>query len=79
MRYCKVCGRTDNDHHEPDWIEIPAGCVCDWREWDYHKMSKLPLVCSEYEGDGTTNCQTCEHDKECHTHNSRISGADNTR
>lgn len=66
MRFCKICGDKEEDHHEPDWLEIPKGCVCNWREWDYYKMISVPSVCGKYVGDGNTNCETCEHDLECH-------------
>ena len=65
-RVCKICGETEAQHHEPKWLEIPAGCVCNWREWDYHGMDVLPKVCGNYIGDGKMNCRICEHDKECH-------------
>lgn len=70
-RVCKICGDFEDEHHEPDYLEIPAGCVCDWRTWDYDNKTALPPACSEYKGDGKENCQTCEHDKECHTPNDK--------
>lgn len=66
MKICKVCGETQEEHHLPDWLEIPDGCVCNWREWDYERMSQLPPVCDRYEGNGKQNCSRCEHDKACH-------------
>ena len=66
MKICKVCGETQEEHHIPDWLEIPDGCVCNWREWGYDGMSSLPPVCDHYEGNGTQNCSRCEHDKACH-------------
>ena len=66
MRICKICGAKEDEHHEPDWLKIPKGCVCDWRTWDYENRVKLPPACSEYKGDGKENCLTCEHDEECH-------------
>jgi hypothetical protein len=71
MKICKVCGETQEEHHIPDWLEIPAGCVCNWREWDFERLSSLPPVCDHYEGNGTQNCSRCEHDKECHVFDSR--------
>jgi hypothetical protein len=65
-RVCKTCGVAEEDHHEPDWLELPDGCVCDWRSWDYSNKTVIPPVCGEYKGDGVENCETCEHDKECH-------------
>lgn len=65
-RVCKVCGEFEEDHHIPDWLEIPDGCVCNWREWDFENMKSLPPICEEYKGNGTLNCERCEHDKECH-------------
>lgn len=66
MRICKICGDSEDRHHEADWLEIPNGCVCDWRTWDYDGKTKLPSICNEYKGDKKENCQTCEHDYECH-------------
>jgi hypothetical protein len=66
MKVCKICGEKEDEHHSPDWLEIPEGCVCDWREWNYEKMTTLPPVCDEHQGDPNTNCTRCEHDKECH-------------
>ena len=77
-RVCKICGDFEEDHHDPDWLEIPAGCVCDWRTWDCDNKTKLPIACAEYKGDGKENCQTCEHDQACHTPNDKLSdGANN--
>lgn len=73
-RVCKTCGEPEETHHEPNWLELPDGCVCDWREWDYDRKTKLPPVCGEYKGDGSCNCETCEHDKECHAANARNQG-----
>ena len=69
-RVCKICGAFEFDHHEPDYLEIPAGCVCDWKTWDYYDKSSLPPACEKYEGDGEQNCEKCEHDKACHGHES---------
>lgn len=63
LRVCKICG---DEHHEPDYLEIPLGCVCDWKTWDYDGMTSLPPACDRYEGDGKQNCSKCEHDKACH-------------
>ncbi len=52
MRICKICGAKEDEHHEPDWLKIPKGCVCDWRTWDYDNKVKLPSARSKYEGDG---------------------------
>jgi hypothetical protein len=65
-RVCKICGEFEDKHHEPDYLEIPAGCVCDWNTWDTDGKTRLPPACSQYKGDGRQNCETCEHDKECH-------------
>jgi len=61
-RVCKICGETEQEHHDPDWLEIQDRCVCDWREWDYDKMERLPPVCEEFVGDERYGCQRCEHD-----------------
>ena len=71
-RVCKICGELEENHHEPDWLGLPDGCVCDWRQWDYNDMESLPPVCGEYKGDGACNCETCEHDKACHTANAGV-------
>lgn len=68
-RICKICGEPEDEHHEPDWLEIPSGCVCDFRTWDYYDKTTLPLACDKYEGDGKQNCAKCEHDAECHASN----------
>ena len=65
-KICKICGEAEETHHEPRWLEIPDGCVCDWRLWDDDSMTSIPPVCGEYEGYGKRPCMTCEHDKECH-------------
>jgi hypothetical protein len=67
MKLCKICGEKFGEHHDHDWIEIPEGCVCDWREWNYEDRNALPPVCTEYNdrGFGGT-CGNCEHDKACH-------------
>jgi hypothetical protein len=70
-RVCKTCGEREESHHEPDWLFLPDGCVCDWHEWDYHDKACLPPVCGEYKG-VVCNCETCEHDKECHTDNNAV-------
>ena len=66
-RVCRVCGVPEDEHHEPEWIEVPDDCVCDPLTWD---KNVIPPPCNEYKGNGITNCETCEHDSECHTANS---------
>ncbi len=66
MKVCKICGVQEDEHHEPDWLEIPDGCVCDWREWNYEDKTTLTPVCEEHQGDPKRNCKRCEHDKACH-------------
>ena len=68
-RICKICGVSEEEHHDPDWLEIPDACVCDWRGWDYDSMTSLPPICGKYEGDGKHNCTVCEHDLACHERN----------
>lgn len=65
-RICKLCGRPEEEHCRPEWIEQPDGCVCDPLEWDYHNMDRLPPACEEHVGDPAGNCERCEHDKACH-------------
>jgi hypothetical protein len=65
-RICKICGLPDSEHHDPEYIEIPEGCICDIYTWNYEVMNKIPPACSKYVGNGMENCHKCEHDKECH-------------
>ena len=65
-RVCRICGVAEDEHHAPEWIEVPDGCVCDPLTWD---NNVIPPPCNEYNGNGTTYCETCEHDRECHTAN----------
>lgn len=62
-RICKICGQAEDEHHEPEWLEPPDGCVCDPLTWD---VSPLPPICEKYKGDGEQNCERCEHEKGCH-------------
>lgn len=66
--FCKVCaecGINECVHHAFVPLNRPNDrCVCDAKEW--RDPLKIPPVCDKYEGDGTTNCNNCEHDKECH-------------
>jgi hypothetical protein len=66
MKICKICGEREEDHHEPDWIEVPDGCVCHPKTWNYETMKQIPPACDNYMGDGNRHCAVCEHDKECH-------------
>jgi hypothetical protein len=66
VRVCKTCGAYEADHHEPDWLEIPEGCKCDWRDW-YCVKSTIPPICDEYQEDSDSGmCAKCEHNEECH-------------
>lgn len=59
---CIHCGRPESDHCYFVSAKVPAGCKCDYRSWD-----ETPgPICASYVGDGTTNCENCEHNKECH-------------
>ena len=42
---------------------IPPGCVCDPEDWLNDVI--LPQ-CAKYEESGGGQCETCEHDPECH-------------
>jgi hypothetical protein len=66
-RICKICGELEENHHRPEWVKIPDGCVCDFGEWDLANLKAIPKPCRKYEGDGKQNCLKCEHDKACHT------------
>jgi hypothetical protein len=70
-RVCRFCGEPEDEHHEPEWIEVPDGCVCNPLTWD---KDVIPPSCAEYVGNGRTNCERCEHDKECHTPNNGVTG-----
>jgi hypothetical protein len=65
MKLCRICGKSEDDHHAFDPVELPPGCVCDPGTWG-ESWKKLPPVCDKYDGDGVENCKKCEHDKECH-------------
>ena len=65
-RICKICGEPEDKHHKPDWLEIPDGCVCDWRTWEYEGETALLPICKDYQGDGKQRCLACAHDRECH-------------
>lgn len=65
-RVCKQCGVEEGHECIHVWFEIPDGCACDWREWDYEALDRMRPICDKYEGDGNQNCRNCEHDFECH-------------
>jgi hypothetical protein len=62
-RVCRICGISEDQHHVPDWVRVPDGCVCDIGTWD---SKTVPKPCGEYQGNGRTHCEVCEHDKACH-------------
>jgi hypothetical protein len=64
MKICIICGQPEDQHHEPEWAEMPPGCVCN--PMDYRDPRNIPPVCDKYEGNGVHSCLKCEHDKECH-------------
>lgn len=61
---CSICGKGKCEHHTFVAVEKPKGCICDHNDWRH--PDKIPPVCNEYSGDGYENCDSCEHDKECH-------------
>ena len=63
MRICKICGLPEEDHHIPEWMEVPEGCICASLEWD---TDRIPPICDEYQGNGIQSCRRCEHDIGCH-------------
>lgn len=58
---CRQCGNVHPNH---DFFPVmkPTGCVCDLNTWKPEPRD----VCAEYQGDGASYCETCEHDKQCH-------------
>lgn len=67
MKRCTICGKTEEDHHQPEWVEFPDRCRCDPMTWlCAGKRTVVLPVCDSYDGNGTEYCQTCCHDKECH-------------
>ena len=43
---------------------VPAGCVCDPREW--RNPDAIPEACSRFIADKLGACSVCEHDEACH-------------
>ena len=65
MDNCVICGLPEDEHHTFERVNRPsASCCCDAGEWA--NPGAIPEVCGQYIGNGTQNCSTCEHDKECH-------------
>lgn len=58
-RYCHSCGQE-----LPQEFRHP-GCVCDLGEWGV-KPEEIPAPCAAHVGEPGENCETCEHDFECH-------------
>ena len=65
-RICKICGVSEEEHHVPDWLEIPDACVCNWMEWAYYDKATIPPICDKFKGDANNICTVCEHDLACH-------------
>lgn len=63
MKRCRICGLTEAEHHDPDWIEQPEGCVCHLATWN---CDVIPPVCDNLREDLTFYCPDCEHSVECH-------------
>lgn len=63
MRRCAICGKTEEEHHIPVWVEYPDKCVCD--PASYWGDTPQP-ICDKYVGDGKCYCIKCQHDKACH-------------
>lgn len=62
---CIHCGLDEDEHHTFAAPGRPSvACRCDAGTWG--DPSKIPAVCSEFKGEGSQYCATCEHDKECH-------------
>ena len=62
---CKVCGKSEKEHHDFEPWEIPEGCICDPRDW---RNGTVPAICECFVGDpeGEEFCERCEHDVQCH-------------
>lgn len=61
---CEKCGEFELDHcvfvPRPD---MPSGCKCDPKSWGDFPSD----ICKEFKGDPKNNCNSCEHDFECHS------------
>ena len=65
---CRHCRGYEEDHHAFEPIRIPAGCVCDWRDWG--DPTNIPAICKRFVKDEADSsfCENCEHERECHMH-----------
>lgn len=62
IRVCRICGISEDEHHDFSGKEMPADCNCDPMEWDDDNIGP---ICEQYAGVGR-NCTRCEHGKTCH-------------
>lgn len=64
-RICRDCFESKADHHEFTPIaeyDMPKNCKCDPTEWGCTPSD----ICKEFKGNQEENCDSCEHDFECH-------------
>ena len=60
---CRLCGLSEDEHHEFSSLDMPPGCVCDPGTWTAQTVKP---VCQVFIGEDSSYCATCEHDKACH-------------
>ncbi len=61
---CLDCGEVLADHHEFRSRLMPEFCQCQGRDWD--RGSRIPAVCKDFAPGEWGNCDTCEHEDDCH-------------
>lgn len=62
---CVICGEYEEDHHVFTPPNRPSkSCCCNPKDWS--DPEEIPAVCGKFVGDRSGNCETCEHDYECH-------------
>lgn len=73
MKYCLHCFLPEEECCVHQFVEFPDKCVCDKGEWLSFKDEPFEVtpICQKYDGiklksGEWSNCQNCEHDKECH-------------
>lgn len=71
LKLCRFCLKTEEEHDhnfEPLIVTKPDGCVCEALTWCDSDSDEIiiPAICEKYNGNGTSYCIECEHNKECH-------------
>lgn len=63
---CIHCDRPESHHHAFEAPAVPAGCVCDTRDWGDPRS--IPAICPTYVRMSAEDavCKTCEHEEPCH-------------